>query len=53
MSAANIDGVDEARAIGEQDFGKAAGGGTDIDADMIFDIDRILLERATELDAAA
>jgi hypothetical protein len=53
LSVPDIDGVDEARAIGEQDFGETAGRSADIDADMILDVDGILIQRAGKFDAAA
>ena len=53
LAVADVDGEHEARTIGEQHFGEAAGRSADIEADMALDIDRIVLERAGELDAAA
>ncbi len=53
LGAADIDRKHQAGAVGEQDLGKSAGRGADIEADMPFDIDRIALQRARELDAAA
>ena len=53
LAAADVDRKYQARAVGQQHFGKAAGGGADIEADMILDLDRISLQRACQLDAAA
>ena len=49
----DVDREYHAGAVGEQDFREAAGRGADVEADVILDIDRILLQRARELDAAA
>ena len=48
LAVADVDGEHEARTIGEQHFGEAAGRSADIEADMALDIDRIVLERAGE-----
>ena len=53
LIAADINGEDQARAVGEQHFGEAAGRSADIEADMVLDLDRISLQRAGQLDAAA
>src|SRR6516162_9193204 len=49
----DIDRKHKRCAIGEQHLGEPAGRGTDIETDMAFDIDRVMLQRAGELDAAA
>ena len=53
LAVADIDGKYEAGAVRQQHLGKAAGGCADVEADMIFDLDRVLLQRAGQLDAAA
>ena len=53
LVAPDIDGEHQAGAIGEQYFGEAAGRCADVETDVILDFERILLERARELDAAA
>jgi hypothetical protein len=53
LAVPDIDGEHHAGAVGEQHFCKAAGGGADVEADVVLDLDRILLERAGQLDAAA
>lgn len=53
LCGSDIDGEDEARAVREQHFGEAAGRCADIDADVILDIERVLLQRRRELDATA
>ena len=53
LAVADIDGEHEAGAVRQQHLGEAAGGGADVEADMVLDLDRILLQRAGELDAAA
>ena len=51
--APDVDRKYQAGAVGEQHLGEAAGRGADVEADMILDLDRILLQRAGQLDAAA
>ena len=41
------------RAGLQQDIGKAAGGGADIEADVAGDVDREMAQRACELESAA
>ena len=53
LGAADIHGIDLARAAREQHSGKAAGGGADIEADPAGDIDRKAIQRSGELHAAA
>ena len=53
LLAPDIDGEYQAGAVGEQHFGETAGRCADIEADVILDVDRILLQRARQLDAAA
>src|SRR5882757_425203 len=53
LAVADVDGENDAGAVRQQHLGEAAGGGADVEADMAFDIDRILFQRAGELDAAA
>jgi hypothetical protein len=53
LAVTDIDGEDEARAVLQQHLGEAAGGRADVEADMVLDLDRILLQCAGELDAAA
>ena len=49
----DVDREHDGSAVGEQDFGEAAGRRADVEADMALDVDRVLLQRARELDAAA
>src|SRR5579872_699274 len=49
----DIDGENHGGAIGEQYFGKTAGGCADIETDMVFDWNRVSFQRAGKLDAAA
>ena len=53
LSAPDVDRKHDTRAIGQQYFREAAGRCADVEADVILDIDRILFERACQLDAAA
>ena len=53
LAVPDIDGKHQAGAVGEQHLGKTAGGCADIEADVILDLDRIVLQRARQLDAAA
>ena len=53
LPASDVDREHNAGAVGEQDFREAAGRGADVETDVILDVDRVLLERARELDAAA
>ena len=53
LLAPDVDGKHQAGAVGEQHFGEAAGRGADVETDVILDLDRILLQRARQLDAAA
>jgi hypothetical protein len=53
LALADVDRKYQAGAIGEQHFGKAAGGGADIEADVILDLERISLKRAGQFHAAA
>jgi hypothetical protein len=46
LAAPDIDGEDEAGAVRQQHLGEAAGGCADVEADMVLDLDRILLQRA-------
>ena len=46
MAMPDIDGKYQARAVGKQHLGKAARGGADVEADMVLDRNRILLQRA-------
>ena len=51
--APDIDRKYQAGAVGEQHLGEAAGRCADVEADMILDVERIALQRAGQLDAAA
>ena len=51
--APDVDGKHQAGAVGEQHLGEAAGRGADVETDVILDVDRIALQRARQLDAAA
>ena len=53
LAMPDVDGKHQAGAVGEQHLGKTAGGCADVEADVILDFDRILLQRAGQLDAAA
>ena len=53
LLTADIDRKHETGAIGEQDLGEAAGRCADVETDMTLDIDRVLLQRAGQLDPAA
>ena len=53
LAAADIDREHQAGAVRQQHLGEAAGRGADVEADMILDVDRVVLQRARELDAAA
>src|SRR5256885_10734654 len=53
LAVADVDGKYQTGAVRQQNFGEAAGGGADVETDMAFDVDRILFQRAGELDAAA
>ena len=53
LAATDVDGEHEARAIGQQHLGEAAGRGADVEADVVLDLDRILFQRTGQLDAAA
>ncbi len=41
LAVPDIDGEHHAGAVGEQHFGKTAGGGADVEADVVLDLDRI------------
>ena len=49
----DIDGEYDGSAVGEQDFGEPAGRCADVETDMALDGNRVLLQRARQLDAAA
>ena len=53
LLAPDVDREHQAGAVGEQHLGEAAGRGADVETDMILDVDRIVLQRARQLDAAA
>ena len=53
LAMADVDGKHQAGAVREQHLGKTAGGCADVEADVILDFDRILLQRARQLDPAA
>ena len=53
LAAPDIDRMHEACAAVQQHFGEAAGRRADVEADLVVDLDRIALERARKLDAAA
>ncbi len=53
LAVPDVDGEHQARAVGQQHLGEAAGGSADVEADVVLDLDRILLQRAGQLDAAA
>ena len=53
LAAADVDRKHQAGAVRQQHLGKAAGRRADVEADMVLDVDRILLQRARQLDAAA
>ena len=53
LAVPDIDGEHQTGAIGKQHFGKTAGGCADVEADVVLDLDRIRLQRARQLDAAA
>ena len=53
LAAADVDREYQAGAVRQQHLGKAAGRRADVEADMVLDINGILLQRARQLDAAA
>jgi hypothetical protein len=52
LAAADIDRVDALRSAFEQNLHKAAGGRTDVEADMPFRIEAEVRERGCELEPA-
>ena len=53
LAMADIDGEHHRGAVRQQHLGETAGGSADIEADVVLDRDRILLQRARQLDSAA
>src|ERR1700678_4536461 len=53
LLAPDIDGEHPAGAVGEQHLGEAAGRRADVETDVILDVERMSLQRARQLDAAA
>src|SRR6185295_6820647 len=53
LAVADVDGKHHRGAVREQHLGEATGGGADVEADVILDLDRVLLQCAGELDAAS
>src|SRR4051812_12346379 len=53
LAMPDVDGKYHAGAVGEQHLGKTSGRCADVEADVVLDLQWILLQRACELDATA